>query len=302
MGLLKIAKKGADELVELADNLLNAKKADEIVIPERPEGLPKFKRDMTPEQVKEYDAWKSEYQKAHYKLQHQKKGEAKNAKKRAETQARKDAEKAARIKSGQLLPQDMSPDQLREYNAEMMRRHRAKRSEEKVLADREKNRVSAAKRRDAINADPERRAEYLANKSEDSKAWRVNNPEAAKEKSRRQYEKDPAKAHERWVRRSHAQQERTPEWRDQEKINEIYRARSLIQEITGIPHHVDHIIPLRGSEVSGLHHQDNLMIVPGTENLSKGRTFTPGTPPPKTGGVRQARRLLKQLQKAKEGQ
>jgi hypothetical protein len=90
-------------------------------------------------------------------------------------------------------------------------------------------------------------------------------------------------------------------WSDSDKINEIYNARAIIERETGIPHHVDHMIPLIGKNVSGLHHQDNLMIVPAMENRKKKNRFTPGTPPPKAGGVRQARRLLKQLEKAGKG-
>lgn len=69
------------------------------------------------------------------------------------------------------------------------------------------------------------------------------------------------------VRRMNIKQ-RTPAWADLSKIKEIYReARE-----SGLS--VDHIIPLRGKIVSGLHVHNNLQILPGSVNSSKGNTFT----------------------------
>jgi hypothetical protein len=44
---------------------------------------------------------------------------------------------------------------------------------------------------------------------------------------------------------------------------------------TGIQHHVDHVIPLKGRLVSGLHVVENLRVIPGKENLAKNSKFTP---------------------------
>jgi hypothetical protein len=61
----------------------------------------------------------------------------------------------------------------------------------------------------------------------------------------------------------------TPSWASLEKIAEIYKQRRLVSEVTGVEHHVDHVIPLKGKNVCGLHVETNLKIVPATENMKK---------------------------------
>lgn len=61
----------------------------------------------------------------------------------------------------------------------------------------------------------------------------------------------------------------TPKWANLESIKSIYQDCISITKQTGIPYHVDHIIPLNGKLVSGLHIETNLQIIPAKENLSK---------------------------------
>jgi hypothetical protein len=59
----------------------------------------------------------------------------------------------------------------------------------------------------------------------------------------------------------------TPSDADKSKIQNFYdEAKRLTQE-TGIKHEVDHVIPV---SLGGLHHQDNLQILPWFENRKKG--------------------------------
>lgn len=85
-----------------------------------------------------------------------------------------------------------------------------------------------------------------------SAAWRKSHPSKACELSRN---RDARKL------------QRVPAWADCQKIAEFYReARKL-----GLV--VDHIIPLRGELVSGLHVHTNLQLLTHAENSSKRNKF-----------------------------
>ena len=75
-------------------------------------------------------------------------------------------------------------------------------------------------------------------------------------------------------RKSHIKQA-TPSWVDKRKLHEIYKNRVDISNETGIIHHVDHIYPLRGELVCGLHVPENLQIIPAYENMEKSNKYTP---------------------------
>jgi hypothetical protein len=60
-----------------------------------------------------------------------------------------------------------------------------------------------------------------------------------------------------------------PLWADRKAIQQVYQEAIRLTAETGIPHHVDHIVPIRGKNVSGLHVHYNLQVITATDNLKK---------------------------------
>lgn len=104
------------------------------------------------------------------------------------------------------------------------------------------------------------------------KAWLERNPE---------YPSNFYKANkERYIaasaRRRAAQESATPSWLtavDKAMIQEMYDVSEARYIQTGIKHHVDHIVPINGKNVAGMHVPWNLQVITAHENLSKGWRF-----------------------------
>lgn len=114
----------------------------------------------------------------------------------------------------------------------------------------------------------------LANKRR--KEWYENNLERHNQQMKRYFQENPhLRAKLSSVQRA-AKNHRTPLWLTDDDfwmMDEIYRLAGLRTAVTGIAWHVDHVIPLRGKLVSGLHVPSNLQVVEWKKNLKKGNRY-----------------------------
>ncbi len=66
----------------------------------------------------------------------------------------------------------------------------------------------------------------------------------------------------------------TPKWADKEKIERIYQQAALMNKLNPeMEYQVDHIIPLNGELVCGLHMHENMQILPAKQNQAKKNFF-----------------------------
>lgn len=65
----------------------------------------------------------------------------------------------------------------------------------------------------------------------------------------------------------------TPPWADLAAIRALYKQAKELTRRTGVLHSVDHVLPLKGENVCGLHVHTNMQILTHRENMSKGNKF-----------------------------
>jgi hypothetical protein len=124
------------------------------------------------------------------------------------------------------------------------------------------------------------RLHYLANKVSSkarSTAWRFANPDKWKviRKKHRAAPRVQAE-HTASIMWAHAaKMNRVPSWADREKIELAYKVARYLQDGTGVRMSVDHIVPMQGKLVSGLHVHENLRPLPWAVNKLKHNTFPP---------------------------
>jgi hypothetical protein len=109
-----------------------------------------------------------------------------------------------------------------------------------------------------------------------TKNFNAENKEKVQSWKRRYQKQNPHIFAKIGAKRRAAKLQRTPAWLtdiDHERIGNEYKLAALLTKVTGSSWHVDHIIPLQGKMVSGLHVPSNLRVLPATENIRKSNFY-----------------------------
>ena len=130
----------------------------------------------------------------------------------------------------------------------------------------------------------EKRPEQIAKRKE----YRLKNKEAMSRRSRESYLRNREQVlerHRKWdalnegarsaicARRRAKLLRATPAWANAFFIDEIYDLMRRRAKLTGLEWHVDHIIPLQGKNVCGLHVENNLQVILGHDNRRKSNRY-----------------------------
>lgn len=113
---------------------------------------------------------------------------------------------------------------------------------------------------------------YKSNKGKKAaydKERRESNRQLYRDASNRFSKNNPAKKKADVIARRFKVKQQTPVWANFGYMNLFYKFAKIEAERIGKAVHVDHIIPLRGKLVCGLHCEDNMQLLTATANLKK---------------------------------
>jgi hypothetical protein len=126
----------------------------------------------------------------------------------------------------------------------------------------------------------QRKKDAYARNTEKEKArsarWRDKNREYLREKDRQDAKERPAYFCYKTQKRHAAKLQRTPKWLTAEQLKDIqteYELSAWCSKVMGIKYNVDHIVPLQGKTVCGLHVPWNLRVIPASDNFKKSNKF-----------------------------
>lgn len=163
-------------------------------------------------------------------------------------------------------PEKIAAGKAKCYQAR--KEHYNQKSKEWVSSNRERRRAIVNK---SYQNNRESKLEY-------SKRYRLENLDVCKERIKNWELRNPDRVRAKCSRRRAAKINAEPSWltkEDQDKIVLMYALAKDCEIITGDKYHVDHIVPLQGKNVCGLHVPWNLQVLPADLNLAKSNKHDP---------------------------
>jgi len=115
----------------------------------------------------------------------------------------------------------------------------------------------------------ERFQEYTRKSSNRVQKWAEENREKVREHKRNWKERNKDYSVYSCAKRRARKKNAIPAWSNNGCVLMFYRERDWISKVTNLEYHVDHVVPLLGNNVCGLHVETNLRIIPAVENLVK---------------------------------
>jgi uncharacterized Zn finger protein (UPF0148 family) len=126
-----------------------------------------------------------------------------------------------------------------------------------------------------IASSAKRQKEKLAEVLDKHRVWRNANPERQKKYARKYYDSHRVEHNVKMAKRRAAKLQATPLWADGTVIKFLYATSRYLSLVSGEEWRVDHVVPLKGAHVCGLHTPHNLRVVPASINRRKHNKFSP---------------------------
>ena len=115
----------------------------------------------------------------------------------------------------------------------------------------------------------EYRAKNRERVNEYQRAAYERNPDKIKQSVSQSRKNNPSAVNAMNAKYRAAKLQATASWADEQYIADLYDNAAEASKVFGIPFHVDHMIPLQGVSVCGLHVEHNLQVLPAAMNLRK---------------------------------